>query len=498
MHPRRTAARTVRSSGIRAIKRDMTQDGITRREWIGSAATGAGTTLQALNAAPAPRPNIILLLADDMGWGDPSCYGNTAVKTPNIDAIAARGVRFENFYAASATCSPSRAAILTGRYPLRFDLRRALADDEVHLPVTTTLPRLLRQAGYATGHVGKWHLGGLHQKHIRDRAHSIPGPHQHGFDHYQCQNEEQPLRRRMGSDRTLFRKGGTCLIRDERNVTPSDPYYRMHFTDINGDEAVRLIEQFHKQGRPFFLNVWWLVPHMPYEPAPEPFWRRSDAPGISEDQRCFRSMVTHMDHKIGRILATLDELGIRDNTMVLFTSDNGGAYEANIGPYKGGKTDLHEGGIRVPGIVSWPARIPGGKTLKGLGHHCDLLPTFCAAAEAPLPDKHPCDGVNLLDALSKGQEPPERGVVFWQHDLFPRIQRHHPKPEPYAAEVVRRGRWKLMSTDGRPVGLFDLEADPLENVNLLARHARVADELARHARSLLSAPRDRRGFPQTQ
>lgn len=337
MHP----AGRPRLCRIRAIKRSMAQDAVTRREWIGLAAAGAGATVPACNAAPARRPNIVLFLAGGMGWGDPCCYGNTAVKTPNIDAIAAREVRFENFDAASATCSPWRAAILTGRYRLRFDIQRALADDEVHLPLTVTLPALLRQGGYATGHVGKWRLGGLHQKHIRDRAHSIPGPHQHGFDHYQCQNEEQPMRRQMGGNRTRYRKGGTCLIRDERNVTESDPYYRLHFTDINGDESVRLIEQFHRQGRPFFLNVWWLVPHMPYEPAPEPFRSRAEAPGIPDNQRCFRSMVMHMDHKIG--------------------------------------------GIRAPGIVSWPARIPGGKTIEGLGHHCDILPAVCAAAGVPLP-----------------------------------------------------------------------------------------------------------------
>ncbi len=467
---------------------------MTRRDWVRSAAA-AGVWHSAGAASPA-RPNFVFLLADDMGWGDPSCYGNTAVRTPHIDAIAARGVRFENFYAASPTCSPSRAAILTGRYPLRFDLRRALTDDEVHLPLTTTLPKLLREAGYATAHVGKWHLGGLHQKHIRERANSIPGPHQHGFDYYQCQNEEQPMRRQMGANRTLYRKGGTVLIRNERNVPESDPYYHRHFTDINGDEPVRLIEDFHKQGKPFFLNVWWLVPHMPYEPAPEPFWSRADAPGISEDQRCFRSMVMHMDHKIGQILAKLEELGIADNTLVMFTSDNGGAYESNIGPYKGGKTDLHEGGIRVPAVLSWPARIPMGKTLKALAHHCDILPTFCAAAGLRLPARSPLDGVNLLEALVRGQEPPERGLVHWQHDLFPKLQRRYPKPKPYATEVTRRGRWKLMSMDGRPVALFDLEADPLENSNLLGRQSKVAEDLAAATRAFLTAPRDRRGFPE--
>ena len=201
------------------------------------------------------------------------------------------------------------------------------------------------------------------------RAHSIPGPRQHGFDHYVCQNEEQPLRGKMGRERTLYRQGGTCLIRDEEPVPLSDPLYHRHFTDINGDETLRLIEQFAAQNKPFFVNVWWLVPHMPYEPAPEPFWSRTATDGISDDQHRFRSMVAHMDHKIGLIVRNLEELGIRDNTVILFTSDNGGAYEADIGPFKGGKTDLHEGGIRVPMIASWPGRDSCGHYEQGAGPH---------------------------------------------------------------------------------------------------------------------------------
>ena len=301
------------------------------------------------------------------------------------------------------------------------------------------------------------------------------------------------MRGQMGAQRTLYRRGGTCLIRDDRNVPESDPYYNRHFTDINGDEAVRLIGDFHKQGGPFFLNVWFLDPHMPYEPAPEPFWSRAAAEGISEDQRCFRSMVMHMDHKIGQILAKLDELRIRDNTMIVFASDNGGAYEANIGPYKGGKTDLHEGGIRVPGIFSWPGHVKAGRVTEQVGHHCDILPTFCAAAGVPLPDDYPGDGISLFDHLVRGTEPKVRSTMFWQIDLYKTLQRHYKKPLPYATEATRQGRWKLMSMDGRPVALYDLEADPLETTNLLEKQAGVVDGLAAQVRSYLTAPRDRSG-----
>ncbi|MEZ5400611.1 MAG: sulfatase-like hydrolase/transferase [Bryobacteraceae bacterium] len=434
------------------------------------------------------RPNVVLLLADDMGWGDPACYGNPDVPTPHIDGLAASGMKFESFYAASAVCTPSRAAILTGRYPLRFDIRKHFTDDETHLPPTVTLPKLLRDAGYRTAHVGKWHLGGLHLKQL-DGPRTIPGPREHGFEHYQCQNEEQPLRTKLGAAETLFRKGGTCLIRDDRRVGEDDSYFRMHFTDINGEESARMIDEYHRAGRRFFLNTWFLAPHKPYEPAPAPFWERAAADGISEDQRRYRSMVMHLDHQVGRIVGKLEDLGIRRNTLIVFASDNGGAFEARLGGWKGGKTDLHEGGIRVPGIVSWPERIAGGKTTREFGHHCDILPTVCAAAGVKAPAG---DGVNLLPMLTGGATP-RRGVVHWQIDHYPKLQRHYAKPKPYATEATRDGRWKMLSNDGRPVAVYDLAADPGEERNLLDGQGARAARMAEAVRAFLTAERDRRG-----
>jgi N-acetylgalactosamine-6-sulfatase len=198
-------------------------------------------------------------------------------------------------------------------------------------------------------------------------------------------------------------------------------------------------------------------------------------------------MLSHMDHKVGQILAKLDELGIAESTLVIFTSDNGGAYEADIGPWKGGKTDLHDGGIRVPYIASWPGVIPAGAVSRQVATHADFLPTVCAAAGVePPPD---LDGLNLLPHLTGGAPILGRGPVFWQMDLYARIQRHYDKPEPYATEAVRDGRWKLLARDGKPVELFDVEADPREKDNLLYDNpgvvARLQSELAR----FLAAPR---------
>lgn len=438
------------------------------------------------------KPNIILLLADDLGHGDLSCFGSPAVKTPRLDRLASEGTRFTHFYAASAVCSPTRASVLTGRYPLRFDITKHFNDRNNWLPESaTTVAELLGGAGYATAHVGKWHLGGLHVDEQGKRLNNQPGPKQHGFDFYQTQIEQQPLRGQMGSRRTLFRKGGTVLLRNGQKISDDHPYYSKHFTDANGDFSVELIEKLSASEKPFFINLWWLVPHKPYEPAPEPHWSKTAAEGISDDQHRFRSMVQHMDTKIGRILDKLDELKIADNTLVLFTSDNGAAYEGFIGDLKGGKTDLHEGGIRVPMIARWPGKIPAGKTSDAFGHTNDLLPTFCEAAGLDLSKELNVDGLSLLPHL-KGGSPPsdtDRGTVFWQLNLYKHMQRHYPKPEPYATEVAKQGKWKLLALKGKPVELFDVESDPNELQNVIDNHPDLVTSLTAELKDWLSAPR---------
>ncbi|TWT75344.1 Arylsulfatase [Allorhodopirellula solitaria] len=443
-------------------------------------------------ARAAEKPNIILLLADDLGYRDLSCFGSPAVATPNLDRLATEGTKFTRFYAGSAVCSPTRASVLTGRYPLRFGITRHFNDVNRWLPESaTTIAELLKGAGYSTAHVGKWHLGGLHVNAQGERLDNQPGPRQHGFDFYQTQIEQQPLRGRMGREQTLFRRGGTVLLRNDQRIENDDLYYPKHFTDANGDYAIELIEKMSGQSTPFFLNLWWLVPHKPYEPAPEPHWSNTAAEGISEDQHRFRSMVQHMDAKVGGILDRLDELGIAENTLVLFTSDNGAAFEGFIGDLKGDKTDLHDGGLRVPMIVRWPDAIPAGRTSDAFGHTNDLLPTFCEAAQVELPTDLPVDGKSILSHLKGGQSPSvdERGTVFWQLNLYKSIQRHYPKPKPYATEVAMRGKWKMLALKGTPVELFDLQADPNERHNVIEDHPDRVASLALELNDWLNAPR---------
>ena len=444
----------------------------------------------------AKKPNIILLMADDLGYADLSCFGSPAVKTPHLDGLAKDGTKFTRFYAASAVCSPTRASVLTGRYPLRFGITKHFNDRDRWLPESaTTVAELLKKSDYNTVHVGKWHLGGLHVDGAGKRKTNQPGPRQHGFDFYQTQIEQQPLRGQMGKKKTIFREGGTVLLRNDQRIEKDDPYYPKHFTDANGDFAVEMIEKLAADPKPFFINMWWLVPHKPYEPAPEPHWSDTAAEGISADQHRFRSMMQHMDAKVGQILSKLDELGIADNTLVIFTSDNGAAYEGYIGDLKGGKTDLHDGGIRVPMIARWPGKIPAGRVSDSFGHSNDLLPTFCAAAGVELPDDNEVDGINLLP-LMKGEESidaEDRGTVFWQLDLYKHLQRRYPKPKPYATEVAMRGKWKLLAKGGEPVELFDIVADPNETKNLIADYSEVVDSLTAEVKAWLQEPRSSEG-----
>lgn len=439
-----------------------------------------------LGATAEPRPNLIFILADDLGYGDLGCYGSDKIETPHLDRLAKSGMRWTRFYAASAVCTPTRASCLTGRYPLRFGITKHFVDGDEHLPAgTVTLPHLLRNAGYATAHVGKWHLGGLRKAHLANRPHDMPGPLQHGFDHYLASYEEAEPRQRLLQTRRLYRDGGKYLIRNDRPAPPTDE----HWTTYKVDECLELIERYHGQGRPFFLNLWFDAPHTPYEPAPEPYLSKYKDRAEGDDL-LYRSMVTHLDAGVGRIVARLEKLGIAENTFILFTSDNGPSYQGSPGPWKGGKADLHEGGIRVPMIASWPGHIRAGSVCEFFGHTNDLLPTFCEAAGVPLPGDTRFDGFSLLPQLAREVPPPDRGTVFWQLDLYEWYPQPGGKPKPFATEIARRGPWKLMARDGSPVELFDLQHDAGETNSQLGEETPARDELTSALRDWLASTRN--------
>ncbi len=434
-----------------------------------------------------PAPNVILLLTDDMGYGDLSCYGGQAVYTPNIDQLARLGTRFTRFYSASAVCSPSRAAILTGQYPLRFNITRHFSDNEEHLPEgAITLPKLLKKAGYATAHIGKWHLGGLRELDYAKRnsgEKANPGPLQQGFDHYLCNIEGDPPRPMLISEKKLYREGGKYLVCNDQRAAPRPE----HWTDIKIAEAISLLETWNVKKQRFFLNIWFDVPHTPYEPAPEPHLSKYEKMGATGDQLYFRSMVSNLDAQIGRLVEKLHELGLTKNTLILFTSDNGAAWEGEVGPFKGGKTDLHEGGIRVPFFAVWPGMITGGLVSFQRGHHIDILPTLCEAAGIDVTDLQ-LDGISLLPQLM-GDAAVERGTLFWQMDLYRSLQRHYAKPEPFATGIAYRGPWKLLLDSIRPVELFHLENDPHEVMNLIHEYPEIVNEFSKDLLGFYGAPR---------
>jgi len=432
------------------------------------------------------RPNVIVILTDDMGYGDLTCYGGQAVHTPNIDKLAQAGMRFIRFYSASGVCTPSRAAILTGKYPLRFNIRKHFTDNGENLPSgIETLPGILKKAGYVTAHIGKWHLGGLRKEDYEARTagkQADPGPLQHGFDYALTSIEGDPPRPRLIKERKLYREGGRHMVRNDRHAAIDTN----HWTNIKVNEAITLLEDWKDKDQAFFLNLWFDVPHTPYEPAPTPQLSKYAKMGATGDQLYFRSMVSYLDENIGRLITKLKELGLYKNTLILFSSDNGAAWEGEVGPFKGGKTDLHEGGIRVPFFAVWPGKIPENEVSFQQGHHTDILPTICEAIGASYIEN--IDGISLLPHLTERVEI-DRGLILWQMDLYKNLQRHYKKPRPFATNVAYKGPWKLLLDSIQPVELFHLENDPHEVKNIINQHPEIVKKLTKETVDFMNEPR---------
>ncbi len=399
-------------------------------------------------AEPVKKPNIVLFLADDLGWGDLGCYGHPTIKTPNLDAFARQGVRLTQCYAASAVCSPSRSALLTGRTPHRNGVYTWIAEDsEVHLPRTeVTLPKLLKEQGYTTCHSGKWHLNGK----FNDPAQ--PQPHDHGYDWWLgTQNNAAPNH-----------KNPTNFVRNGTPVGPMEGYSAV----LVVEEAVRWLKQHRDRSKPFFLAVWTHEPHLPIESDPkfqEPYTQLPDP-----DLRQHHGNVTQMDHAFGNLMKALDEEKLTGSTLVAFTSDNGpegtgekGRTRGSTGGLRGRKRAMYEGGIRVPGIVRWPGRIPAGTTsdLPVIGS--DFFPTLLSAAGARIPADRTLDGTNVLGALNGKADTLERKIpLYWRLRMAPNNLHL----------AMRKGDWKIIAAeDGSKWELYHLKSDPQETTDLRER-----------------------------
>lgn len=382
----------------------------------------AGCSSAVRTAAPsAQRPNFVFILCDDLGYGDLGCYGHSLIQTPNLDRLSEQGMRLTDCYSAAPVCSPARAGALSGRNPYRCKIPDWIPHrSPIHLQShEISVATLLRDAGYETAHYGKWHLNGT-------LGGSQPTPSDHGFiDWSSTQNNALPSHRNPNN-----------FIHNGEPVGPRTGYS----SRLIVDDAVRFLE--HRGESPFALFVWFHAPHEPIATA-KPFVEMYE--DVRERERAiYYGNVSQMDHEVGRLLHSLDTLGLRDETFVMFTSDNGpealnrynGAERSYgvTGPLRGMKLHLYEGGIRVPGIVHWPGRTEAGATCNEPVCGTDILPTFCELAGAKLPDDRDLDGTSFTPILRGGKVERER-PLYWRYDRAigqPKV-------------ALRDGDWKILA-----------------------------------------------------
>jgi arylsulfatase A-like enzyme len=412
----------------------------TRRSpfWFGLAALAALATGAPVGAAPPARPNVLIVLVDDMGYGDLGCYGGE-IATPHIDRIAREGVRLTDFYANGPVCTPTRCGLMTGRYQQRVGLEWATGPGmtEPGLPTSeVALPRLLKDGGYATAMFGKWHLG------YRPEF----GPIAHGFDTYfglLSGNHDFYSHREIN--------GQPDLIEGDRPVAREG-----YTTDLITARAVEYLGR-QAPGRPFFLYVAYNAVHWPFQRPDTPEDVRTRETWFNGTRDDYAAMLRRVDDGVGRMLGVLAEKGLDGDTLVVFTNDNGGERLSRNAPLAHHKGTLWEGGIRVPCLLRWPGRLPAGTVSRQVGITMDLTATALSAAGATLPAGRTLDGLDLVPMLA-GKAAPASRTLFW------RINR------PNRRQVaVRDGRWKYLR-DGDIDMLYDLDADASERHDVQYQH----------------------------
>lgn len=408
------------------------------------------------NQQPNKKPNVVLIFADDMGYGDLSCYGHPVIQTPNIDKMAIEGVRFTSFYAAASVCTPSRAALLTGRYPIRnIPTNCGPPDLEKGLPVSEiTIANLLKKEGYTTMAIGKWHLG--HGEKFL--------PTNRGFDHFYglpySNDMLLPWCPWLSEDDKLY------LYEDDQPVKEIG-WEQDDLTKNYTEKALQFIEE--KSGEPFFLYLAHSMPHLPVS-APAEFRGQSKG-GLYGD------VIETIDWSTGQILAKLKKLGLDENTLVIFTSDNGPWHNlpdrmlqrgverwhsGSTGLLSGAKATSWEGGFRVPGIVRWPSHIKGNRVTSEMATTMDLFATIANVCGAPLPGDRKIDGHSLMPLLMGKEDSPTNTLFYCRGENL---------------EALRQGRWKYRYTKDDGAQLFNLLVDPAEMYNMSDRHPDLVKEM---------------------
>lgn len=398
------------------------------------------------------RPNIVLILIDDLGYGDLGCYGHPSHRTPHLDRLAAEGIRFTDFHSNGAVCSPTRVALLTGQYPQRSAIEAAIGFTLLEgMPLRqTTVAEVLAPAGYRRGVFGKWHVGHVTRF----------GPNDQGFEQSYCSNNNPDYHSHVSRD-------GNVDWWKNHHVA-NEPGY---LVELVTRHAVRFIRDHQRQ--PFFLYVPQLAVHFPYQGPRDPPHRTTGRKWDGDDRygplskaeypRAYREMLEAVDASVGQIVATLDELRLRERTLIFVGSDNGAySWVGSNGPLRGQKGDLHEGGHRVPAFANWPGRITAGQVSAATAMTMDLLPTLLAISGAARPADLRIDGVDLSGVVLRG-DPLAPRALFWRDA---------------DEKAVRRGPWKLV-TRGAAAELFNLNDDIGEQHNLASTRPELVQQLQR-------------------
>lgn len=427
--------------------------------------------MQGARAASPPR-HVVFILVDDMGRGDAGCYGGGQAPTPNIDRLAREGIRFEQFYTAAPICSPARAGFLTGSWPARWriasalqsrDRNRLIGQADYLSPAAPSLGKMMQGAGYATAHIGKWHLGGG-----RDVV-DAPGFAAYGFDeHVGTWQSPDPH---------------PAITATDWIWSTRDPVKRWERTAFFVDRALDFLAR-HRD-RPAFVQLWFDDVHTPWIPDAETPTNERPQDPTDDVPRYFRPVLAEMDRQIGRLLDGIRALGLEQETLIVFASDNGPIPTfsgARAGGFRGSKYSLYEGGIRMPFIVHWPGHVPAGRTDRTtVLAAVDLLPTLATLVNGTASAGGPTDGEDLSPALF-GSPVKRRGPLFWEYGRSPAGFRFPSGRDRSPVLAMREGDWKLLiNADGSGAELYRLEDDAGEAWNLAAAQPEVVQRLAASA-----------------
>ena len=414
------------------------------------------------------RPNIIFIFADDWGYGDLGVYGNKEVVTPNIDQLAAEGTRYTQFHVTSGVCSPSRSSVLTGHFPARHRVHGHFAGQKVNVrrnmpnylddSLSVYLPKTMQKAGYKTAHFGKWHLGGGGLPHGDPSA---PEPKVYGYDETRVWNGNGPT---WKGDK----KWPTTRFMDK------DTLWVQSSSRIVVDETIDFVKR-NKGKQPMFINLWLKDPHTPLWPSEE---QKESFKGLSPSKETYYAVLKDADFHVGRLLKSLTEMGLDENTLIIFSSDNGpAAYGPSLkagstAGLKGRKIDIYEGGVVVPFIVKWKNHVKANTVdSTSVLSSVDLLPTFASLAEIDLPKDYNIDGENIKSILDnhnfKRTKP-----LFWEW-RFPKVNSNH-----WAQGAVRKDDWKLLFNEKiNKVELYNISKDPFEKENVSEKNKQIVNEL---------------------